>query len=156
MRLVFVLLHVGLVLAILSAPLVTDAQQAGKIYRVGLLNPRTPAFRPDSDELDRAFLQGLQEVGYVLGQNLAIEVRTVEREPDGRGALVASKVDVIFAPSTPLAQAAKKATNTIPIVFCTAADPIGDGLIASFARPNSNATGLSTSASELSPLCQHE
>jgi putative ABC transport system substrate-binding protein len=140
----------SLVLSILVAALVTDAQQASRTYRVGLLNARTPTFRPDSDELDRAFLQGLQEVGYVLGQNLAIEVRTVEREADGPGALVASKVDVIFAPSTLLAQAAKKATSTIPIVFCTAADPVGDGLIASFARPDSNATGLSTSASELS------
>jgi putative tryptophan/tyrosine transport system substrate-binding protein len=126
------------------------AQTAGRTYRVGLLNTRSPVFSPDSDELDRAFLQGLHELGYVLGQNLSIEVRTVEREPDGPGALVTSKVDLIFAPSTPSAQAARKATNTIPIVFCTAADPVGDGLVASFARPGGNATGLSTSASELS------
>jgi putative ABC transport system substrate-binding protein len=144
------LLATALLVSILAVLHVTDAQQASKTYRVGLLAARTPIFRPDSDELDRAFLDGLQEVGYVLGQNLSIEVRTLEREPDGPGALVASKVDVIFAPTTSVAQAAKKATNTIPIVFCTAADPVGDGLIASFARPGGNATGLSTSASELS------
>ena len=139
----------GLV-SLLAAPLGAEAQQAGKVYRVGVLNNRGPTFTPESNELDRAFLQGLQELGYVLGQNLAIEVRAVEREPDAPGALVASRVDVIFAANTLLALAAKKATSTIPIVFCTAADPVGDGLIANLARPGGNATGLTTSASELS------
>jgi ABC-type uncharacterized transport system substrate-binding protein len=137
-------------LASLVVPHGAGAQPAGRVYRIGVLNNRTPTFSPESDQFDRAFLQGLHELGYVLGQNLALEVRTVEREPDGPGALVASRVDVIFASSTPTALAAKKATSTIPIVFCTAADPVGDGLIASFARPGGNATGLSTSASELS------
>jgi putative ABC transport system substrate-binding protein len=139
-----------LLIALLAAPIAVESQPAGKVYRIGVLNNRTPTFSPASDQFDRVFLDGLQELGYVLGQNLAIEVRTVEREPDGPGALVASRVDVILAASTPTAVAAKKATSTVPIVFYSAADPVGDGLSTSFARPGGNVTGLSTSASELS------
>ena len=142
-------LAVTLTTGLLAAPL-AQAQQVGKVYRIGILGTRTnPTFSPASDPHDKAFLDGLQELGYILGQNLAIEVRTI-RDPDGPGALVASKVDVILAPNTPTVLAAKKVTSTVPIVFYAAADPVGDGLIVSFARPGGNATGLTTSASELS------
>jgi ABC-type uncharacterized transport system substrate-binding protein len=113
-----VVLAVTLTIGLLAAPL-AHAQQAGKVYRIGLLKTRTPTFSPVSDPHDKAFLDGLQDLGYILGQNLAIEVRTVEREPDGPGALVASKVDVILAPSTSPALAAKKVTSTVPIVLYT-------------------------------------
>jgi putative ABC transport system substrate-binding protein len=137
-----------LALALLAAPLAAEAQQAGKVYRMGvLLYSFTPTFPRPSNPLDRAFMDGLQELGYVVGQNLVIELRTVDR--DGAGALVASGVDLIYAPTTPAALAAKKATSTVPIMFSTAADPVGDGLITSLARPGGNATGLSTNASEL-------
>jgi hypothetical protein len=91
-------LAVTLTTGLLAAPL-AQAQQVGKVYRIGILGTRTnPTFSPASDPHDKAFLDGLQELGYILGQNLAIEVRTI-RDPDGPGALVASKVDVILAPN---------------------------------------------------------
>jgi putative ABC transport system substrate-binding protein len=139
-----------LVLAILGASLAVDAQQAGKVARIGYLSPGSPTSAPHIDE---AFRQGLRELGYVEGQNIVIEYRwaegRAERLPDLAAELVNLKVDVIVAGGTPAPLAAKHATSTIPIVMATAGDPVGSGLVASLARPGENVTGLSAISPEL-------
>src|SRR5438034_5385931 len=137
---------ITLLLGGLFSPSAADAQQAAKVARVGYL-----AFnRAASPHLTEAFRQGLRDLGYVEGRNVVIEYRDPEGKPErlpGLAAeLVALKVDVIVAPSTPAALAAKQATRTVPIVFLTVADPVTDGLVTSLARPRGNVTGLSTSA----------
>jgi putative ABC transport system substrate-binding protein len=96
-----------------------------------------------------AFLQGLRDLGWVEGKTIVIEYRWAEgrsdRLPDLAAELVRLKVDVIFAPNTSGAVAAKNATGTIPIVMATGGDPVGLGLVASLARPSGNVTGLSFS-----------
>jgi ABC-type uncharacterized transport system substrate-binding protein len=103
-----------------------------------------------------AFHQGLNETGYVEGQNLAIEYRSAEGRYDRLPALAADlvgrNVDLIVASGgTPSALAAKSATSTIPIVFTAVSDPVGAGLVAGLARPGGNLTGFSVLASELTP-----
>ena len=136
--------------ALLAAPLAAEAQQAGKVSRIGLLSTGTPA--EGSARLE-TFLQGLRDLGYVEGRNIAIEPRwgegRAERLSDLAVGLVGLKVDMIVATSTPAALAARDATPTIPIVFVTAADPVGSGLVASIARPGGNVTGVSLLAPEM-------
>jgi putative tryptophan/tyrosine transport system substrate-binding protein len=133
--------------AVLAAPLAAEAQQAAKIFRIGYLatNP-TPHFQ-------EAFRQGLRDLGYVEGRNLVIEDRNAEgkydRLPALAAELVALKVDVIVAASTPAALATKQATKTISIVFTSVADPVTSRLVTSLARPGGNVTGLSNLAPEL-------
>jgi putative ABC transport system substrate-binding protein len=113
---------------------------------VGILGPRNLS---DGAGFFDAFRQGLRELGWVEGQNIAIEYRLAEgrldRLPHLAAELVRLKVDVILATSTPPAVAAKNATTTIPIVMATSADPVGQRLVASLARPGGNVTGLSFS-----------
>jgi putative ABC transport system substrate-binding protein len=134
---------------IAAAPLAAEAQQAAKIARIGFLATNLAA-TPHSRE---AFLQGLRDLGYVEGRNVVIEYRDAEgkldRLPALAAELVALKVDVIVAPPTVAALAAKQATRTLPIVFAVAGDPVQSGLITSLARPGGNVTGLSTLALEL-------
>jgi ABC-type uncharacterized transport system substrate-binding protein len=136
----------GLTLGTLAIPLAAEAQQAAKVARIGLLSLNVSA----SPHVLEPFLQGLRDLGYVEGRNVVIEYRDAEGKPERLPALaaelVALKVDVIFAPGTPHALAAKQATRTVPIVFLGATDPVTDGLVTSLARPGGNVTGLSTSA----------
>jgi putative ABC transport system substrate-binding protein len=136
----------GLTLATLSAPLAADAQQAGKVYRVGYLTAGSVTANPHVLE---AFRQGLRDLGWVEGQNIVIEYRSAEgrfdRLPDLAAELVRLKVDVIAAAPTPAALAAKNATGTVPIVGVSLTEPVGLGLIASLARPGGNVTGVSYS-----------
>jgi putative ABC transport system substrate-binding protein len=136
-------------LAIWTAPLAAEAQQAAKIARIGYLSLNL-AGNPHTRE---AFRQGLRDLGYVEGRSVVIEYRDaegkLERLPALAAELVALKVDVIVAVSTPQALAAKQATRTLPIVFATAADPVTSGLVTSLARPGGNVTGLSFLAPEL-------
>ena len=135
--------------ALLSTPLAAAAQQSAKVSRIGILS----LTRAVSPNLLNAFPQGLRDLGYVEGRNVVIEYRDAdgkaERLPALAAELVALKVDVIVAPATVAALAARQATTTIPIVFAGSADPIADGLVASLARPGGNVTGLSNLAQEL-------
>jgi len=139
----------GLTLGTLSAPLAAEAQQAGKVPRIGFLYYGSPGPSPELD----AFRQGLRELGCIEGQNIAIEVRfasgRVERLPELAAELVRLKLDVIVTPGTPASVAAKQATSTIPIVFAGVADAVGAGLVANFARPGGNITGLTGISAEL-------
>jgi putative tryptophan/tyrosine transport system substrate-binding protein len=129
----------------LLSPVAAEAQQAAKITRIGYLG----AGFGDTAYVDEAFRQGLRDLGYIVGQNAVIEYRDaggkLERLPALAAELVALKVDVIVASSTPAALAAKQATSTLPIVFPAAGDPIASGLVTSLARPGGNVTGLSIS-----------
>src|SRR5262245_32262862 len=135
---------------LLTVPLAAEAQQAGKIARIGFLSPAT--FTSNAHIVE-AFRQGLRDLGYVEGQNLVIEYRWAngrgERLPDFAAELINLKVDVIVASGTPAPLAAKSATKTIPIVMASAGDPVGTGLVASLARPGGNVTGQSTLTPEL-------
>lgn len=122
-----------------------EAQPPRKIRRIGFLAVNTPSA---DKHLDEAFKQSLRELGWIEGRNSTIEYRSAEGNADRLPALAAelvdSKVDVIVsAGGTPGAQAAKKATGTIPIVFTSSGDPVATGLVASLARPGGNLTGLS-------------
>jgi ABC-type uncharacterized transport system substrate-binding protein len=142
-------LAVVLVASLVLAPLALEAQQAAGIPRIGYLGTNLAA----SPHLPEAFRQGLRDLGYVEGRNVVIEYRSaegkLERFPTLAAELVALKVDVILATSTPAALAAKQATRTIPIVFAAVADSVASGLVTSLARPGGNVTGLSMLTSEL-------
>jgi putative ABC transport system substrate-binding protein len=129
-------------------PLGVGAQQAGKVYRVGFLWD-SPAVWPHALE---GFRRELRDLGWVEGQNIAVEYRWVEgrvdRLPDLASELVRLKVDVIVAPTSIYAEAAKRATSTIPIVFASHADPIGSSHVASLARPGGNLTGFTVMMSD--------
>ena len=117
-------------LGLLAAPLAAEAQQPARVPRIGYLESGSPG-----TPLVEAFRQGLRDLGWIEGQNIAVEVRAAEgkydRLPELAAELVRLKVDVIFASSTPAALAAKHATTTIPIVIGRAADPVGVGLVTS-------------------------
>jgi putative tryptophan/tyrosine transport system substrate-binding protein len=125
-------------------PLKARAQQA-KAATIGLLGTGTAAAQ---SQWTTAFVQRMRELGWVEGRNLAIEYRwaegRTERLADLANDLVRLKVDVIVTHNTPGPLAAKQATSTIPIVFATAGDPVGTGIVASLARPGGNVTGLSS------------
>jgi len=143
---------------LLTAPLAASAQQAGKMYRIGYLSPSSPSdperlASPFGERGLAAFRQGLRDLGYVEGQNIAIEYRWAEgkfeRLPDLAAELVRLKVDVIVSVVTQATLAAKNATGTIPIVLVAAGDPLGSGLVASLGRPGGNVTGPSSMYGDL-------
>jgi putative tryptophan/tyrosine transport system substrate-binding protein len=135
--------------ALLGAPLATQAQQGGKVWRIGFLFYGSPGPSPELG----AFRQGLTEHGYIEGQDITIDYRfasgRVGRLPELAAELVRLKPDVIVTPGTPASQAAKQATSTIPIVFAGVADAVGAGLVANLARPGGNITGLTGISAEL-------
>ena len=130
---------------------VAQAQQPTKIPRIGFLTATSPSAVAARIE---AFRQGLRELGYVEGKNIVIEWRYAEGKLDRLPALAAElvrlKVDVIVTAGPAATRAAKEATATIPIVMAQDNDPVGNGFVASLARPGGNITGLSTLAPELS------
>ena len=126
-----------------------QAQQPTKIARIGYLNPGDPVSRAYRTE---AFRQGLKELGYIEGKNIIIEYRFAEarsdRLPELARDLVRLKVDIIFAGGHPATEAAKNATQTIPIVT-SSQDPVSSGFVAGLPRPGGNITGLTNLTSEL-------
>jgi putative ABC transport system substrate-binding protein len=130
-------------------PLAARAQQAARLPRVGVLLLSTPQADPQMETARRA----LRDLGYVEGQNLAIEYRYAEgrpeRLPDLAADLVRTRPDVMFALGGDVTPAAVKATQTIPIVFTSSADPVRLGFVASLARPGGNATGVTFLLDEL-------
>ena len=139
------------VLGLLAAPLVAGAQQAAKVARIGYLATNLAGSPSSARE---ALLEGLRDLGYIEGRNVVIEYRDAAGKDDRLSALaaelVALRVDVIVAAAGTLAAlAAKRATNTIPIVFIAVGNPVTSGLVASLARPGGNVTGLSAVSPDL-------
>ena len=134
---------------LVSAP-VANAQQPGKIFRIGFLDSTTAS---GSAVLWDAFRQELSKLGWIEGKNITIESRFAEQKserlPELAADLVRLKVDLIVVPGVQSALAAMKATTTIPVVIASAPDPVGLGLVASLARPGGNVTGLSSLTPEL-------
>jgi len=130
---------------------VATAQQPTKIPQIGYLAGASPSSNPARTQ---AFRQGLRELGYVEGKNIVSEWRFAEEKLDRLPALAAElvrlKVDVIVTAGPIPTRSAKEATSTIPIVMTQDSDPVGNGFVASLARPGGNITGLSTLAPELS------
>ncbi len=137
------------VLAILAAPLASEAQQAGRMYRIGYLLDGRPPDQTPSPPL-RALEETLRDLGYVEGRNLVFERRFAslkyDRLPDLAAELVRLKLDVIVTGGNPAIAALKRATTTVPIVMLWADDPVGAGLVTSLARPGGNITGSSLTA----------
>jgi putative ABC transport system substrate-binding protein len=137
----------ALILAIVH---IAQAQQPTKIPRIGLLSTGSPS---SSKEEIEPFRQGLRDLGYIEGQNIAIEYLysegVAERLPNLAAELVQLKVDIIVVGGSPSTQATKNATKTIPIVMANVTDPVGLGLVASLAHPGGNVTGLSNVGSDL-------
>jgi putative ABC transport system substrate-binding protein len=136
-------LLIGFALGLLVVSLPSAAQPRGHIPRLGVLDP-SPQQRPAP--CLPAFQQGLRDLGYVEGQNLLIDYRHAEGQPDRLPALADELVrrapDVLWLHGNPAAWAAKLATTTIPIVTAVANEPVEEGLVASLARPGGNLTGL--------------
>ena len=134
---------------LLTTPLGVEAQALAKVPRIGYL---TTVSRADDWRLE-SLRQGLRELGYVEGQNIAIEYRFANGRPERLPALAAElvglKVDLIVTAGPPAPQVAKQATSTISIVFTVVGDTVGEGLVASLPRPGGNITGLSSIAPEV-------
>ena len=139
----------------LAASFSTLAQQPGKVWRIGFLEPRSRPTPSNPDVFCEAFTQGMRELGYVEGKNLLIEWHFAdgkyERFPGMAAELVRMKVDVIVTQGTPATEAAQRATRTIPIVTVAVGDPIRSGFAASLAHPGGNITGLSFISSDVYP-----
>jgi ABC-type uncharacterized transport system substrate-binding protein len=135
-------------LALLAAPLAAEAQQAGKIYRIGVLLPLGPTL-----PILANFLSGMRERGWIENQGFVVEPRyaegRLERLPELAAALVRLKVDVLVTMGTPATIAARQATATIPIVFGIVGDAVGAGVVPNLARPGGNVTGMSLYGTEV-------
>jgi putative tryptophan/tyrosine transport system substrate-binding protein len=133
-----------------AKPLAARAQQAGKLPTIGFLGATTSSVQ---SQWTAAFVERLRELGWIESRTIAIEVRWAEgrfdRSPEIIAEFVRRKVDVIVTHATPNIIAAKQATSVIPIVFSTAGDPVGSGLVAGLAQPGGNLTGLSLQSADL-------
>jgi putative tryptophan/tyrosine transport system substrate-binding protein len=143
-------LLVTLALGLLLVPVATEAQQTGKVARIGWLLP----FRSGPRDGFNVYRQAMRELGWVEGQNLVIEFQFAERQydrlPELAAELIRTQPEVIIAHTTPSALAAKRATPTIPIVMIFVDDAVSEGLVASLAHPGGNLTGLSMPYAEVS------
>lgn len=132
--------HLAAVLALLAGSLAAHAQQAPSVHRIGFVGSGTPG--PGYD----AFRQAMRELGYVEGKSLVIEARFPGTRSERLDALIAEvialKVKLIVVGSTPAALAAKRATQSIPVVFASLFDPVGSGVVPSLAQPGGNITGV--------------
>ena len=144
-------LSILFVVVLLAVAVIAEAQQPKKVPRIGYLSG--PSLSANAARIE-AFRQGLRELGYVEGKNIVIEWRSADGKLDRLPALAAElvrlKVAVIVTSGAALTRRAKEATSTIPIVMTNDPDPVGDGFVASLARPGGNITGLSTFAPEIS------
>jgi len=144
------IIAVTLAIGVLITPPASHAQQRGHVPRLGYLGTSSASLE---SELLKAFREGLRDHGYVEGQNIVIEYRWAEgnyqRFPGLVADLVKLKVDLILTAGTPGAFAAKRATQTIPIVMAVSGDAVGTGLVSSLARPGGNLTGLTTMVPDL-------
>jgi ABC-type uncharacterized transport system substrate-binding protein len=136
---------------LLRTAIPAEAQQTGKMFRIGFLDSSTAY---SMAVLTDAFRQELSKLGWIEGKHLTIDYRFAENKGTDRlsqlaADLVRLKVDLIVVTATPSALAAKKATTTIPIVMANAADPVAAGLVSSLARPGGNITGFAGLAFEL-------
>jgi ABC-type uncharacterized transport system substrate-binding protein len=145
-----VLLSILVVVTQLAVGVMAQAQQSGKIFRIGFLDPSTAS---GTAVMVDAFRQELSKHGWIEGKNITIDYRFAEQKserlPELAAELVRLKVDLIVTTGDGPTFGAKKATTTIPIVMTTSSDPVAQGLVASLARPGSNVTGLSSLATEL-------
>jgi putative tryptophan/tyrosine transport system substrate-binding protein len=148
LRKVMLALRFALSVGLMVLPFAVEAQQAGRVWRIGSFSPAggDPA-------LEGAFLDALRNLGYVEGNNLIVERRyaynRVDRLPVVAAELVDLKVDLIIATGTVAPLAVKKIPSTIPVVIWSAGDPVGTGIVASLARPGGNITGLTIDSPEL-------
>ena len=135
---------------LLAGPFRAGAQSSARVYRIGFLGNSTAALEAN---LVGPFREGLRELGYVEGRNLAIEYRWAEgnykRFPKLVDELLAARVEIIVTAGTPAAQAVERATSTVPLVMVAVGDPVGTQLVASLAHPGGNATGLTSIAPDL-------
>ena len=140
---------IAFLLIILATACLAEAQQTGKVYRIGYLRAEKP---PEVDI--EAFRQGLREHGYVEGKNIVVEYRWADGNEERLRSLVAEliglKVDLIVTSAPAATRAAKETTTTIPIVMVLVADPVAFGFVASLARPGSNITGFAFLLPEIS------
>ena len=136
-------------------PLAARAQQPGTFRRIGFLYGSIPLTQLGSEDLSRAFIQGMLELGYLEGKDFVVEWRSAagqyERLADLAAELARLKVDVIVTGSAAAVRPAQQATTTIPIVMAYSTDPVGNGFVASLARPGGNTTGLAGSSDDSAP-----
>jgi len=145
-----IIFHFALCVMLFALSVPAEAQQTGKIFRIGFLDNSTAS---GIAVLLDAFRQELSKLGWIEGKNITIEYRfseqKTERIPELAADLVRLNVDLIVTTGGPPAWAAKKATTTIPIVMANSADPVAEGMVASLARPGGNVTGFSSLGPEL-------
>jgi len=138
-------------LGVLAAPLAAEAQQAGKVWRIGYLGNSPPI--PSTSFLMAAFIDGLREYGYVEGTNLAIEFRFAQGHEDKYPQLVRellqSNVELVVTTQTPAALALKEGAKALPVVMIGTGQPVETGLVQSLARPGGNITGVSNQVGDL-------
>jgi putative ABC transport system substrate-binding protein len=138
-----IVLMLALALALLAAPLAVEAQQAGKVWRIGFVSGSS---RESTEPLLASFRERLLILGYAEGQNMRMEVRYAAAQVERLDALVAelltTNLDLLVTATTPATEAAKRATTTLPIVMVSVGDPVATGLVPSLARPGGNLTGV--------------
>ena len=134
--------------SLFAAPLAVEAQQAGKVWRIGFLRSGHPP-----ENYIAGLKQGLREQGYVPDQNVIVEIRatdgSVDQLPGLAEELMRSRVDVVLASAAPAALAVKRATVSVPVIFVGVFNPVELGLVSSLARPGGNITGLAANAADL-------